>query len=158
MSEKNQNTLRDAVFYEQATFSLTPAEFLAFVWVYRNEIQPVFDKHKDATPTAPVDMRDYYSEIRSGILDGDLKDCELQAGEIKFFENQSENLFAPFKNSTDQIKKPDSALIVYARSTLADLITESGKGKLISLESSLVNGKITFTIGPAVETTLKRPY
>lgn len=158
MSKMDQEILRDPVFYKQETFSLSPAEFLAFVWVYRNEIQAVFDKQKKVLPSSPDNMKNYYSEIRYGILNGDLSKCKLTAEEIKFFERQSENLFAPFKNSTDKIKKPDATLIVYARHTLAALITEREKGKLISLESSLVYGNITFTIGPAVETNLKRPY
>lgn len=158
MSKMDQEILRDPVFYKQETFSLSPAEFLAFVWVYRNEIQAVFDKHKDASPLKPTNMKDYYLQIRHGILDGELISCDLTAGEIKFFEEQSESLFSIFKNSTDNVRKPDASLVQYARHTLADLITEREKGKLISLESSLVNGNITFTIRPAVETNLKRPY
>lgn len=158
MSEKNQDILSDAVFYKQATFSLTPAEFLAFVWVYRKEIQPAFDKHKDDLPSTPTNMKDYYSEIRTGIIHGELISRDLTAGEIKFFEKQSENLFALFKDSTDNVRKPDTLLAQYARHTLADLITESSEGELISLESSLKKGKITFTICPAVKTLLRRSY
>ena len=145
-------------FSGHITFSLSPAEFLAFVWVYRNEIHPIFSENENATAAVPSDLKNFYHEIRHGILNGDLRENILKPEEIKFFQEQSENLFAPFRNSHDKIEKPDDALIKYARDIMTDLITECGKAQLIGLDSSLVNGNITFTITPSYAATLKRPY
>lgn len=149
---------REVTFYQQATFSLSPAEFLAFVWVYRNEIQPIFERCKSVDPAEPKDLKDYYSTIRHGILDGDLQQTQLTPEEIKFFQVQSKKLFAPFEESQDPVRKPASSLIYCARSSMTSLITEYEKGKLIGLESSLIKGNITFSIAPPVATILKRPY
>ena len=149
----------DTPYRRQITFSLSPAEFLAFVWVYRNEIKPFFDKCEKMEPSMPQDMKIYYQEIRSGILNGNLIKCQLLPGEAKFFQRQSEDIFALFRNSQDKVRKPEDFLVKYARNILTDLIIESEKGKLIGLESSLVNGNITFSIKPDSETILdKRPY
>ena len=148
----------ETAFHKQVTFSLSPAEFLAFVWVYRNEIHPSFEKCKNVSAIIPRDIKEYYSEIRHGILDGELDKCQLKSEEIKFFQTQSENLFAPFRNSKDKIRKPDISLIKQARSTMTELITVDDKGKLIELESTLINGNINFTVRTEREVILNRPY
>lgn len=145
-------------FCSRISFSLSPAEFLAAVWVYRKEINPVFDRCKGVKAAIPADIKEYYFRIRHAILEGSLYQCDMSAAEISFFREQSQDLFRIFIESCDRVRKPDAELHQNARSLIAELLVECDNAKLIGLDSVLKEGKITFTLTPCQDVILRRPY
>lgn len=148
--EKKKRPNEYTCFYRNSEFFLTPAEFLAMVWVYRNEILPTFKRCSAAEPKSIEDMNELIFRIRHCVLNGDLQEEPFDQQELSAFVHQSNSLFAPFADSTDVVTKPPKELVTFARHLLTDLIVCDEIGNLAELNSSLVNGSISFKLSKMV--------
>lgn len=142
-------------FYRRFDFFLSPMDFLAIVWVYQHEILPVFKKCHSEEFQTPKDINLFIREIRYHILNGELSQLQLTQKELRYFINQSKNLFAPFAQVTEQVPSPTKDQIYSARNSLTDFIVLDDIGNLAELDSSLIDGNITFTLS---KVTVLPPY
>ena len=130
--------------FRKHNFYLSPMEFLAMAWVYRNEIVP-FLKSPDIKQGEKINVAATIKSLRSAILNKELKDTECSDSEWAYISSVIPELFQLF-SLADKIRKPELELICDARGKLADLIYTDSLGNIVQVDSAMKNGKIEFHI------------
>lgn len=134
-------------FFQSYNFAISPAEFLACVWVVRKEILPVIAKVKGCSITEEQCIdKDVFRKIRSDILNGTFSSEYYEKKELCYFSHQALSLYAVFIDVKDNVHKPDQEEIIKARDVLASIIVPDIVGNLPTLKSSLHEGKIEFQL------------
>ena len=129
---------------DKRVFFLSPMEFLAMSWVYKNEILP-FLKPVNAIPDDSIDVKEVIRNLRSAILNAELDEAEFSESEWGYISSVIPKHFMLFAQA-EKIRKPENDLIHDARGKLVDLIYTDRLGNLVEIDSSMRNGKIEFQI------------